>query len=70
MSDWAKESFVYLLWFIVIASFITGGIYLIGHAVAESNKASHDRQIECLHEGGEMKRTNDRSYDLLCNKDD
>jgi len=62
--------FVYMTWFVLIASFVTGGIYLIGHAVATHEKAHHQRQIECLQAGGEMERADNRNYDLLCNKDD
>ncbi len=60
---------LWMLWFILIAAFVTGGIYLIGSAASDASKATHQRQIECLQAGGEMEKLAGISG-IYCNKDD
>lgn len=64
-----KSQAGYMVWFILIASFVLGAFYMIGHSVAHANKASHDREIQCLQNGGEWERVDGR-YGVYCNKDD
>lgn len=44
----------YLLWGVLIVSTILVSGYMIGAAVHSSNRAQHDREIRCIHEGGRM----------------
>lgn len=60
---------LWMLWFILIAAFVTVGIYLIGSAAGDAAKETHKRQIECLKAGGEMEKLAGVSG-IYCNKDD
>lgn len=62
-----KSSLLGLLWFIVIAAVVAGGIYLIGSAVSDANKEDHKRQLECIASGGHMERLYNQS-NLICTK--
>lgn len=64
-----SRHFVWMVWFILAAAFVIGGIYLIGQAASDAAKANHQRQIECLQAGGEMERIHGNSG-IYCNKDD
>lgn len=64
----AKKHFLWMMWFVLAATFVVIGFYLIGHAASDANKAQHQQQIECLERGGEMQRINGMSG-IYCNKD-
>lgn len=65
----AKRHFIWMMWFLLSAAFLTVGIYLIGSAASDASKEQHQQQIECLERGGEMQRINGMSG-IYCNKDD
>ena len=64
-----KRHAVWMIWFVLISALVVGGIYLIGKAANDDNKADFQRQIECLNAGGEMERISGIGG-IYCNKDD
>lgn len=61
--------FVWMCWTLLIAGTLYAGVYLIGKAAHDSNKAEHQQQIECLQAGGEMEHVSGVGG-IYCNKDD